>query len=176
MRHMGGCVFLLLTYSKQLDSATADRAVCLAHGQMRYALGEGGRSFVVGFGQNPPQNVHHRAASCPPAPQVRTCMPWPCVLLQCFGVLRCGAARRCATIASSRCRLPTRTSCMARWLEARTLPTSTGACVAACWHTGRMSSSTHGARVLLQGRPDGRARQRSRDRLQRRGHGCERLP
>ena len=35
----------------------------------RYMIGEGPRSFVVGYGRNAPQRPHHRAASCPPAPQ-----------------------------------------------------------------------------------------------------------
>jgi len=30
--------------------------------QVNYALGSSGRSFVVGFGENPPQNPHHRTA------------------------------------------------------------------------------------------------------------------
>jgi hypothetical protein len=38
---------------------------CWARGQARYALGDTGRSFVVGWGTNPPTHVHHRAASCP---------------------------------------------------------------------------------------------------------------
>jgi endoglucanase len=28
-------------------------------------LGDSGRSFVVGFGNNPPTHIHHRGASCP---------------------------------------------------------------------------------------------------------------
>ncbi len=32
--------------------------------QVNYALGSSGRSFVVGFGENPPQNPHHRTAHC----------------------------------------------------------------------------------------------------------------
>ena len=28
-------------------------------------LGDGGRSFVVGFGNNPPKKPHHRSSSCP---------------------------------------------------------------------------------------------------------------
>ena len=34
----------------------------------RYMLGDGPRSFVVGYGKRPPQRPHHRAASCPPQP------------------------------------------------------------------------------------------------------------
>lgn len=31
-------------------------------------LGDSGRSFVVGFGHNPPQRPHHSSSSCPSAP------------------------------------------------------------------------------------------------------------
>lgn len=37
----------------------------------RYMLGDGPRSFVVGYGKAPPVRPHHRAASCP-------AMPLPC--------------------------------------------------------------------------------------------------
>ena len=33
--------------------------------QAEYALGSSGRSFVVGFGHNPPVRPHHKTASCP---------------------------------------------------------------------------------------------------------------
>ena len=32
---------------------------------MKYILGDCGRSYVVGFGNNSPTHVHHRGASCP---------------------------------------------------------------------------------------------------------------
>ena len=32
-------------------------------------LGDSGRSFVVGFGKNPPQRPHHSSSSCPSAPK-----------------------------------------------------------------------------------------------------------
>nr|AMH40375.1 glycoside hydrolase family 9 [Peruphasma schultei] len=38
--------------------------------QLDYALGDAGRSYVIGFGNNPPTHAHHRAASCPDAPAV----------------------------------------------------------------------------------------------------------
>jgi len=38
--------------------------------QINYALGSSGRSFVVGFGTNPPTKPHHRSSSCPDAPDV----------------------------------------------------------------------------------------------------------
>ncbi|CAH1790308.1 unnamed protein product [Owenia fusiformis] len=38
--------------------------------QVNYMLGDGGRSYVVGFGNNPPLRPHHASSSCPwrPAP------------------------------------------------------------------------------------------------------------
>lgn len=41
-----------------------------AKSQIGYMLGDTGRSFVVGYGQNPPQRPHHRSSSCPDRPQV----------------------------------------------------------------------------------------------------------
>ncbi|KAK3581334.1 hypothetical protein CHS0354_016177 [Potamilus streckersoni] len=45
---------------------------CWAMSQFHYALGNNpqNRSYVVGFGNNPPQRPHHRSSSCPmiPAP------------------------------------------------------------------------------------------------------------
>lgn len=39
--------------------------VCLS--QVRYMLGEGGRSYVVGYGANFPKQMQHRESSCPAA-------------------------------------------------------------------------------------------------------------
>lgn len=39
---------------------------CTLRRQLGYILGDAGRSFVVGFGANPPARPHHRASSCPP--------------------------------------------------------------------------------------------------------------
>lgn len=36
--------------------------------QIRLLLGDAGRSYVVGFGINPPKRPHHRGASCPNMP------------------------------------------------------------------------------------------------------------
>ncbi|KAK7471380.1 hypothetical protein BaRGS_00035986 [Batillaria attramentaria] len=38
--------------------------------QIHYALGDAGHSFVVGFGENPPQQPHHRSSSCPNPPGI----------------------------------------------------------------------------------------------------------
>lgn len=40
-----------------------------ARQQIHYMLGSTGRSFVVGFGKNPPQRPHHRSSSCGNPPQ-----------------------------------------------------------------------------------------------------------
>ena len=48
------------------DPGTARKFSCWARGQVRYALGDTGRSFVAGYGDRPPMRPHHRAASCPP--------------------------------------------------------------------------------------------------------------
>ncbi|XP_071508996.1 endoglucanase A-like [Diadema antillarum] len=39
-----------------------------ARNQIKYMLGNGGRSYVVGFGNNPPTQPHHRSSSCPDLP------------------------------------------------------------------------------------------------------------
>ena len=36
---------------------------------MNYVLGKDTRSFVVGYGNNPPTKPHHRASSCPKRPR-----------------------------------------------------------------------------------------------------------
>ncbi len=41
-----------------------DKFVDFAQSQMDYCLGKTGRSFVVGYGVNPPTHCHHRGASC----------------------------------------------------------------------------------------------------------------
>lgn len=43
-------------------SAKRDTYVKFYESQINYALGSTGRSFVVGFGENPPQHPHHRTA------------------------------------------------------------------------------------------------------------------
>ena len=40
-----------------------------AKSQLDYILGDTGRSFVVGFGVNPPTRVYHKESFCPPAPE-----------------------------------------------------------------------------------------------------------
>ena len=72
-RYAGNMAFLAFTLSKHLvdtnqQSNKAAEFSTFAKSQVDYFLGDGPRSFVVGFGNNPPHSVHHRGASCPNRP------------------------------------------------------------------------------------------------------------
>jgi endoglucanase len=63
LRYAANTAFLALVYSDQLSDATKkQRYHDFAVRQINYALGQNPRnsSYVVGFGVNPPRNVHHR--------------------------------------------------------------------------------------------------------------------
>src|SRR5262245_4975714 len=65
LRYAANTAFLALVYSDDLDDATKrERYHDFAVRQINYALGQNPRnsSYVVGFGANPPRNVHHRTA------------------------------------------------------------------------------------------------------------------
>merc|ERR1719348_2622474 len=64
-RHAANVAFLSLVASKVKDSKFYTD---FARQQIHYMLGDAGRSFVVGFGNNPPQRPHHRSSSCPDLP------------------------------------------------------------------------------------------------------------
>jgi len=66
LRHSSNSALLLLQAADIGINTVANRA--FAKKQIDYALGDTGRSFVAGVGVNPPQRVHHRAASCPTPP------------------------------------------------------------------------------------------------------------
>lgn len=46
------------------DERTKKQAACYARCQMGYILGDTGRSYVVGIGNNYPKQVHHREVAC----------------------------------------------------------------------------------------------------------------
>jgi hypothetical protein len=70
LRHVGNAMFLMQAYTNRAGSgALKTRVDCIARQQLGYILGDAGRSFVVGYGTNPPTQPHHRAASCPPLGQ-----------------------------------------------------------------------------------------------------------
>ena len=57
-RHAGNLAhFALEAAQLGIDS---DDAISFAENQINYILGDGGRSYVCGFGNNPPQRPHHR--------------------------------------------------------------------------------------------------------------------
>ena len=62
LRHAANLAFLARVASTIKD---ADFYNEFAKGQIDYMLGDSGRSYVVGFGNNPPQKPHHRSSSCP---------------------------------------------------------------------------------------------------------------
>jgi hypothetical protein len=53
-----------LMAAPHFDGAFANTARCFAVSQINYVLGDAGRSFMVGFGKNPPLRPHHRNAAC----------------------------------------------------------------------------------------------------------------
>ena len=65
LRYAANTAFVALIYSDDLkDAALKARYHDFAVRQINYALGDNPakRSYVVGFGENPPKNPHHRTA------------------------------------------------------------------------------------------------------------------
>jgi hypothetical protein len=65
LRHVGNAMFLLKAYAARASPKVLSPAVkrdidCAVWQQLGYILGDSGRSFVVGYGVNPPQRPHHR--------------------------------------------------------------------------------------------------------------------
>ncbi|KAK2174573.1 hypothetical protein NP493_792g00000 [Ridgeia piscesae] len=68
LRYAANSAFLALVAADKGIHVSKGRA--FAKTQLEYMLGSTGRSFVVGFGTNPPVQPHHRAASCSADPSV----------------------------------------------------------------------------------------------------------
>ena len=60
------CIIMHAVHNPDQDQR--NREIEFAKRQMDYALGSTGRSFVGGFGVNPPVRQHHCTASCPDLP------------------------------------------------------------------------------------------------------------
>jgi endoglucanase len=60
LRHASNAAFICLNLADLGVKTDAYRA--FAKQQIGYILGDTGRSFVVGYGVNPPQKPHHRGA------------------------------------------------------------------------------------------------------------------
>ena len=73
MRYAANAAFICLQASDLADDENKSKNFReYALGQMEYMLGSTGRSFVVGFGVNPPTQPHHASSSCPVDPN-ETC-------------------------------------------------------------------------------------------------------
>ncbi|KAI9555833.1 endoglucase-1 [Daphnia sinensis] len=66
LRHASNVAYICLQAADLGINSLAYRK--LAQQQIHYALGDTGRSFVCGFGTNPPVRSHHRSSSCPNKP------------------------------------------------------------------------------------------------------------
>ena len=64
LRYATTTAFVALSYadSGKCSADKAEKYRKFARSQVDYALGSSGRSFVIGYGKNPPQNPHHRTA------------------------------------------------------------------------------------------------------------------
>ncbi len=64
LRYAESEAFLAAVYSDSdiCPKADKDKYWKFAESQVNYALGSSGRSFVIGFGENPPEHPHHRTA------------------------------------------------------------------------------------------------------------------
>lgn len=66
LRHAANVAFACLEAAKiENDKINKENYINFAKKQIHYALGDTGRSFVIGFGTNPPKRPHHRSSSCP---------------------------------------------------------------------------------------------------------------
>ncbi|XP_006822158.1 endoglucanase A-like [Saccoglossus kowalevskii] len=66
LRYSTSTAFIALSLAEAGPKRTLYRK--WAKGQVDIAMGSTGRSFVVGFGSNPPTQPHHRGSSCPDLP------------------------------------------------------------------------------------------------------------
>lgn len=68
LRFVSNAAFACLNLAEQPLIFNASQYQTWAVSQLHYILGDTGRSYVIGFGQNSPRNPHHRLTSCPPRP------------------------------------------------------------------------------------------------------------
>jgi len=65
-RHAANVAFVCMVAGKYLKDESMYES--FARKQIHTLLGDAGRSYVVGFGNNPPTRPHHASASCPDRP------------------------------------------------------------------------------------------------------------
>ncbi|PSN33998.1 Endoglucanase E-4 [Blattella germanica] len=66
LRHAANVAFICLEAASAGINTSQYRS--FAQKQINYMLGDAGRSYVVGYGNNPPSHEQHRSSSCPDAP------------------------------------------------------------------------------------------------------------
>ncbi|CAF4058933.1 unnamed protein product [Adineta steineri] len=66
LRHAGNVAFICLQAAE--IGINTQEYVDFASRQINYILGDSGRSYLIGFGENYPQRPHHRSSSCPSRP------------------------------------------------------------------------------------------------------------
>jgi endoglucanase len=64
LQHTANAALFVMLYSGRRGSNRFMALNCWARTQIGYMLGDGGRSFVVGYGELSPKKVPHRGASC----------------------------------------------------------------------------------------------------------------
>ncbi|XP_077869188.1 endoglucanase E-4-like [Saccoglossus kowalevskii] len=67
LRYASSTAFIALVAAESRVRRTPYRQ--FAKDQLHYILGDTGRSYVCGFGENPPVQPHHRSSSCPDLPE-----------------------------------------------------------------------------------------------------------
>ena len=62
LRHSANAALTAFIYADHVNTAKKTKYLDFAEGQINYILGDNpdNRSYVIGFGNNPPQNPHHR--------------------------------------------------------------------------------------------------------------------
>ena len=70
LRHASNAAFLCLTADTLGLGPETGGYSDFADQQLGYILGDSGHSFLVGFGESPPERPHHAASSCPARPKV----------------------------------------------------------------------------------------------------------
>lgn len=64
LRHSANAAFTAFVYADHVATPNKNKYLQFAEGQINYILGDNpdNRSYVIGFGNNPPKNPHHRTA------------------------------------------------------------------------------------------------------------------
>lgn len=64
LQHTANAAMWMALYARRLPSSNYMEYLCWVRSQIGYMLGDGGRSYVVGYSNGYPQKIPHRAASC----------------------------------------------------------------------------------------------------------------